>query len=191
MTLLYAGLALWVLAHLFPVLMVDARKSVINRMGEKPYTGLFAVIMLAALLMIIFGWRAATPEFVYAPPPGLRHPAMLLVVIAFIFFAASHSKNSRIKHIVRHPQLVSVLIWAVAHLMANGDSRSVALFGTMAVWSIISIIFINLRDGTKPALEQPNPWWREGLVVVIGVVLATIVVKFHQYLAGIALMPTS
>ena len=84
------------------------------------------VLLLVAL--IILGWRRTSPSLWYVAPPVLHLPALLLVGIGFIVMGASN-RNSRMRLYIRHPQLTGVALWGVSHLMMNGDSRSVALFG--------------------------------------------------------------
>ncbi len=110
---------------------------------------------------------------------------MLLVLIAFIVFGTT-SYPSRIKQYVRHPQLAGVSIWAFAHLMMNGDSRSIVLFGTMFIWAILSIALINRRDGEW--VKQPVPSWaREIRGFIISLVVFVVVVVIHPYITGMAI----
>lgn len=186
MALMALGLIIWTGIHLFPSLAPTQRQRVIERIGEAPYKGLFALLILVGLILIVVGWRSSVPSMVYVPPIGLRHPAMLLVVIAFILFAASHLPT-RIKRYIRHPQLAGVALWALAHLMANGDSRSVLLFTVLGIWALVSMVTLNRRDGVwiKPG---PPAVWREAIPVVAGVLVAAIVVKLHPYLSGVSLI---
>lgn len=188
MTLLITGLLIWSLVHLFPSLAPQARKTLSTKLGEMPYQGLFALCILLGLGMIIVGWRSALPTHIYLPVAALRHVAMLIVVCGFILMAAANFSNSRIRQTIRHPQLTGVLLWAIAHLLANGDSRSVTLFSSIAVWSVISMITINRRDGTWQKASSVMPLYKELGIVVAGVVVAAIVVRFHVYLSGVALI---
>ena len=46
--------------------------------------GLFVAAMVLSLYLIISGWKATVPEFLYIPPAWGRHAASLLVLIAFV-----------------------------------------------------------------------------------------------------------
>ncbi len=191
MTMLIAGVALFILLHLFPVVLSDTRDTLKASLGSNVYRALFALCALGSVLLIIFGWRSAIPEVIYNPPLGLRHPAMLLVVIAFIFLVSSHFKRTRIRKYIRHPQLTAIAIWAFAHLLANGDSRSVILFGGFLLWSVVSIVLINRRDGVWNKPTEYMPVWREIAIPVAAILLSGLVVKYHYYIAGMPLMPTN
>ncbi|MBW8185447.1 NnrU family protein [Shewanella sp. NR704-98] len=82
--------------------------------------------------MIVFGWRAAPIDFVYTLPQSIKPIAMILMLIASLLFAAA-KQRANIKRVIRHPQLTSVLVWSIAHLILNGDSRSLILFGGMCL----------------------------------------------------------
>ncbi len=108
------------------------------------------------------------------------------MLAAFILLGASQAKGSRFKQWVRHPQLTAVALWAVAHLLSNGESRSVILFGGLLIWAELSIYFINKRDGEWVKPSQINSWPREAITLVISLVIYAIVALFlHRYIAGI------
>ena len=183
MGLLIAGLLIWSLVHLAPSLAPPLKQKLTTQLGEKVYKLLFAVLIFAALALIIFGWRSTVPSYLYQLPGFTRHIAMLLVLIAFILMGASNYPT-RIKQFIRHPQLTGVIVWAFAHLMLNGDSRSVLLFGGMGVWAILEIVFINRREGEW--VKQPVPGWaREIRGLAISLVVFVVVVMLHPYIAGI------
>ena len=187
MLMLVVGLILFAGVHLFPSIAPARRQLLMTRLGDNAYQGVFALFALAGLLLIIFGWRSADPVYVYAPVNELRHPAMLLTVVGMILMVAA-SFPTRIKRLIRHPQLSGVLLWAAAHLLLNGDSRSVLVFATLAIWAVVSMIMINRRDGAwiKPVITAG--WGREVLMVIVGLVVTAIIVRFHDYLSGVPLV---
>ncbi len=158
MTRFVLGLLLWSVAHFIPGLAVDFRKSLINRIGENPYKGVFGLLVVVALYLIISGWQSMTPvapdvlEMIFTPPEWGVYAAGLLVLIGFILFLAPYPPNN-FKRILRHPQLVGVVSFCVGHLLAIGTARAIVLFAGLGVWAIIEIFLINRRDGEwiKPA----------------------------------------
>lgn len=184
MTMFVLGVALWCVTHLIPSMAPGLRGRLMS-IGEGPYKGLFALTIVGSLLLIIFGWRAAVPSMVYAEPDWGRVVNMATMLIGLILFAAAFLKTN-IKRYLRHPQLTAVLLWSVGHLLANGDSRSVILFGAMGVWSVIAMLAINRRDG---AWQKPEsvPVGRDLVPVIIGVVFYAVLGWVHPYIAGISI----
>jgi uncharacterized membrane protein len=186
MTMLILGVLLWVLVHLFPSLMPGVRSHLIERLGEGPYKGLFALGLVIAIVLMVFGWRSAVPELWYAPPlAGAPVVTFALVLIAFVLMGAGNAPTN-IKCYLRHPMLTGVIVWGVAHLLANGDSRSIIVFGGLSIWAAIAIVAINRREAPW---EKPDrvPVSKDVVLVVIGAVLTAVVGFFHEYLSGITL----
>ena len=184
--LLAFGVFLWSLVHLFPCVMPDKRNQLNDSMGNK-YQGLFALFIILSIVFMVIGWRNTVPEHIYNPPAWGRHLAMLLVFLGVILFGAA-SVTSRIKRLIRHPMLTGVILWALAHLLANGDSRSLLLFGGLLIWSVLSMLFISRRDGAWKKPERPEGWWPDIKLLVISLVIYIILIVLHPYLSGIPLM---
>ena len=185
MTALASGLLLWIAVHLFPSLFPRQRRALMQRLGLA-YQGLFSLCIAAGLGLMIYGWRHAEPVFLYAPTPGFRLPAIGLIALGFILLAAANFPATRVKRVLRHPQLTGVLLWALGHLLLNGDSRSLLLFAGLALWSAVSMFSISRRDG-RWQRPEPGPWWHEIAIVVAGLGIAALAAYFHVYLGGVAL----
>ncbi len=118
MTLLILGVALWWAAHLFKRIAPEARAS----MGQSGKGAVAAALIIAIVLMVI-GYRATDVTMWWAATPMLKGINNLLVLIGFYLFAASGAQ-SRLGVRMRHPQLIGFSLWAVAHLLVNGDAPS-------------------------------------------------------------------
>lgn len=188
MTLLVLGLALFFLLHLVPIFAREARGSVISRIGAMPYKGLFALASISSLFLVYKGWTLTDPVLVYEAPRWAFHVAALLVLVGFILFIASNAPTN-IRRIIRHPQLTAIILWALGHLMVNGDTRSLLFFGGFFVWSLITILGSNHRDGAwaKPA---PVGKVKDVVTVLIGLVLyGVFAVWAHEWLIGVSPIP--
>lgn len=178
MALLILGMILWVGAHYFRRLMPDQRAALGNK-GK----GMIAVAIVVALVMIIIGYRGAAFINVWYPPSFLTHVNNLLMVLAFWVYGSSAAKGAKAwpANKTRHPQLMAVKIWAVAHLLVNGDLASIILFGGMLAWAVGSVILINKAEPnwTPPPAAGKATYIR--LVVITAVVLV-IVIGIHTWL---------
>ena len=184
MALIWLGLAIWCVVHLLPGVAPGLKTSLVGRLGEGPYKGLFALSIVGAIVLIVIGWWQAIPDIVYDPPEWGRHAAMLFVLIAFILFATSHGA-SNIKRIVRHPMLTGMIFWAAGHLLANGDTRTTALFGVLGLWAIVEIIVINRREGPRE-VPAKAPVSRDMRAIVGGAVVYAVFLFIHPWLFGVS-----
>ncbi len=187
MSLLLAGLILWFVVHSFPAVAPAKRAALVAKLGEQPYRGLFSLGIIAALIMIVFGWKTAVPGAVYVPPMGPGILPSVLVLAGLVLFVASQV-NGNIKRITRHPQMLGTLAWATAHLLTNGDSRSLALFGGMAFWALFEIVMINRREGPREGIGAASGKF-DALAVVIGGIVFAVVAHFHLRLFGVPPIP--
>ncbi len=186
MILFILGLIIFFGAHALPTAARGVRDGLIGRLGEGSYKGLFSLVALAGFALIIIGWRGADASLLYSPPPYLRHIAYLLMAIAMILIVAAYAPAGRIAHAVKHPMLAAVKVWAFAHLLTNGEVRSVLLFGAFLVYAVIDRIAVKRRGAPVPAA---GPWSADIAVILIGAaVFAAIFFYLHRYIAGVALI---
>ena len=115
---------------------------------------LYAVVSLAGFVLIVWGYGLARqdPVALFAPPEWNRHLALLLM-IPVSSAAAGHlpARTHPGKSAVGHPMLIAVKLWALAHLLANGNLGDVVLFGTFLAWAVADRI--SLKRRTAPWVE--------------------------------------
>ena len=174
MFLLILGILLWVGAHLFKRVAPEQREAMGNA-GK----AVVAVGVLAGLVLIVLGYRQAPFINVWYPPAFMVHINNLLMIGAVFLYGMS-ATTGRLRGAMRHPQLTAVKVWAVAHLLVNGDLASIILFGAMLAWAVLEVILIN-RAGPwdRPA---PGPAKKDIVLVVITVVMFVIITGIHAWL---------
>lgn len=166
--LLILGVLLWSGAHFFKRL-APARRAAMGDSGK----GLVALLLVASLVLMVFGYRWAPVDQIWPLSNGSVHLNNALMLLVFYLFAASGMKTA-VTRFVRHPQLWAVRLWAVAHLLVNGDLASLILFGGLFAWAQIEVYLIN-RDAPLWDKNPPAPIGKEigavvGAIVVMGVV---------------------
>ncbi len=179
MTLLILGLVVWSLAHIFKRAVPGERAALAERLGSGPSRGVMALLIAAGLALMILGYRAAPYIDVYTPPGWTVHLNNLMMLVAVLLFGASHSK-SRIKGWLRNPMLTAVVIWAVAHLLVNGDLASLVLFGGLGTWAVVTMVMIDgAADWIPPT---PGPVAAEVRLGLITLVTFGVIVAIHTWL---------
>ena len=162
------------------------RQGIINTIGALPYKGAYSLISGAGLALIIIGWSKADASLLYAAPSWGRHVAFLLMWVALILLAAAYLPAGRIAAGAKHPMLAGVKIWAFAHLLANGEVRSVLLFGSFLVFAVIDRIAVKKRAAPTRTAGGPI---NDGLAFAVGTaVYLAILFHLHPYIAGVPLV---
>jgi uncharacterized membrane protein len=188
MTLLVAGLVVFLGAHSLRIFADGWRNAQLARLGEKRWKGLFALVSLVGLVLIVYGFGLArqSPVVLYAPPTWTRHVAALLMLPAFVLIVAGNLRGTRMKAALGHPMVLGTKVWAFGHLLANGTLADVVLFGSFLVWAIADYASARRRDRLAGVVYPAGAWSRDLLAVVIGVV-AWVVFGFwlHGWLIGV------
>lgn len=183
MAMLVLGVLLFACVHFVPSLAQGAKARLIGKIGEDGYKGIFSVLLLGSFALIIFGWRSTVPIHIYTPPSALHQPALFLLALAFWLMAVSQ-RASRLRLLIRHPQLAGVAVWGISHLLLNGDSRGIVLFGGFATWALCEMWSINRREGSWIKDETPA-WSSEGVSLLIAATAIAVVVYIHPWISGV------
>jgi len=176
MVLLVLGVLLWSFAHLAKRVFPGFHRAMGG--SEKP---MVAGMLVLSIVLMVIGYRAADQVIWWAATPMLKGINNLLVLVAFFLFAASGSK-SRLGVRMRHPQLIGFSLWAVAHLLTNGDLPSMVLFGGLLAWALAEIVIINRTapHWTPPA--HPIPIRKEWTTAAATLVVYLVVGLIHGWI---------
>ncbi len=174
MTWLIFGLLLWTAAHFFKRILPAQRAALGN-----PGRGLVAVLIVMGLIMMVTGYRSAEYIQLYTLPEWVIHLNNLLMLPAIFLMDAGRARGIAAAKI-RHPMLMGVAVWAVAHLLVNGDAASLVLFGGLGLWAVAEMLVINRAEGpwTPPA---PGPISKDLKLAVIALILYAAIVGIHYW----------
>lgn len=221
-----AGLFL-LLTH-FGISSTPLRAVLVGRLGEKPYLGLYSLVSALAFWWLVAAYNAAPHVPVWPPAGGLAWEPVLLVPVAlFLLVAGLSTPNPTsvgqerllagdrepvrgILRVTRNPFLWGVGLWAVAHMVPNGDLASLILFGTLALLALGGSVLIDAKlarrlgaDWDRYAARTSNlpfaailagrqslvwreiGWWRPAVALLVyGGLL-----HLHRMLFGVSPLP--
>ncbi len=189
MTLLLAGLLLFLGAHSSRIVAEPWRLRTIGRIGGLQWKGLYSLLSLAGFVLIVIGYGEARQLGLplYDPPAFTRHIASLLMLPAMVLLVAAYVPRNHFKARFGHPMVLAVKLWALAHLLSNGRAAEVILFGAFLAWAVADFIAARRRDRAAGTVYPAGEWLRTVIVVIVGTALwAVFAVKLHQWLIGVA-----
>ncbi len=189
MTLLVAAIVIFFGIHLVPT-MTGLRDRLIGRIGQSGYRVLFALLSTASLVLLIFAFTKAPVVTVWSPPDWARWVAIVLMLPAFIFLVAAYVPG-KIKAKLKHPFLVAIKTWALAHLIANGDLASMILFASFLAYAVYDRISLKHRQETRLIpIPASGPPLNDVVAVALGTVLYLVTLFWlHQLLIGVSPIP--
>ena len=191
MTLLILGLLIFLGVHSLRLFAPTRCERWRERMGEAGYRGLYSLVSLAGFALIVWGYSQArvSPVVLWQPPTGLRHLAALLMLGSFVLLAATYVPRNTFKARWGHPMLLGTKLWALAHLLANGNAADVLLFGAFLAWAVVA--FVRCRRLDRSAGTTYPPATRTGTTVTVLVGVASWVLFafwLHALLIGVSPM---
>lgn len=226
---LIAAAAFFVLIHLL-ISGTPLRDALVARMGGGRYFGFFVVLSWIGII-----WLGAAYTFTRGAPgndvlwdmtPATHGVQLGLQMVATLFIVLGLTTRSPTLvrgeaaldqpdvargalRITRHPFLWGVAVWALGHLMVNGDAASLILFGSMlglAIFGTASIDakrkrslgakwdrfaaqtsnvpFLAIAQGRQRLSAREIGWWRPLLALAVWALVAWA----HPYLIGVAVL---
>ncbi|MCS6780124.1 MAG: NnrU family protein [Geminicoccaceae bacterium] len=147
------------------------RAQLVAAIGEGPYRILYSLVALAAIGWLVHGYGAAPTVPLWTAGPGLRHlPLLVMPVACLLLVCALTQRNPTalgqapdpdaaepargMLRVTRHPMMWAVALWAIVHILANGDLASLVFFGAFAVLALAGTIAIDARR-----TEARPPGW--------------------------------
>lgn len=191
MSYLVLGLVLFLGVHSVRIVADGWRTQMRARLGEGSWKGLYSVASVVGLVLVVWGYGLARqqPVVLWNPPVGMRHAASLLTLIAFVLLAAAYVPRNVFKAKLHHPMVLGVKVWALAHLISNGNLADVVLFGAFLLWAVLDFRAARQRDRAQGMVYAPGTAAGTGIAVVVGAAAwAGFAFWAHAWLIGVAPM---
>lgn len=188
MTYLILGLVIFLGVHSVRIVADDWRTESRARIGVLPWKGLYAVASGIGFGLIVWGFGLARqqPVQLWSPPGGMRHLASLLTLIYFVLLVAAYVPGNGIKARMHHPMVLGVMLWALAHLLSNGNIGHLVLFGSFLVWAMFDFRAARRRDRVAGTQYPRGTAGATGITVAVGVGLwMAFALWLHGLLIGV------
>ena len=171
MPYLILGLIIFLGVHSVRIVADDWRTQARARIGALPWKVLYAVASGLGFGLMVWGFALVRqqPVQLWSPPVAMRHLASLLTLISFVLLAAAYVPGNSIKARIHHPMVLGVKVWALAHLLANGNIGHVVLFGSFLVWAIFNFSAARRRDRAAGTQYPGGTAGATGITVAVGV----------------------
>ena len=186
---LILGIVVFLGAHsakAFPAL----RAGLISGFGDMGYKVLHSVVSLVGFVLLVWGfgqYRSGGLIPVWNPPEGMRHLTMTLMWFAFVALACMNPAPGRIRGWLRHPMLVAIKIWALAHLLVNGDLGGIVLFGSFLAWAVFDRILAK-RRGDLGAARVASFTRADAMALIAGTIAYVAMLFLHPWLIGVQVL---
>ena len=188
MTYLILGLIIFLGIHAVRIFADGFRTRTIERIGLKPWKGIYALLSLAGFVLLVYGYglSRAEGEFLWSPPRWTYHVTALLMLFSFILVVAAYVPGTRIKASIGHPMVMGIKVWAFAHLLSNGRVGDVVLFGAFLAWAVADYVAARRRDRAAGTVYVSLGASRD-VIAVVGGLVGYVVFAFwlHFWLIGV------
>ena len=208
MTQLILGLVLFLGAHSVRIWADGWRNQTIEAYGEKAFKGVYALVSILGFYLLVVGYGEARLQTValWNPPIFTKHISMLLMLLSSILLMATYIPRNHFKMRLGHPMVLSVKVWALSHLLANGNLADLVLFGSFLIWAVLNFrsarardraLLLNLNDAEDPAAEPltesestNQPKLLSTIITLVGgmAIWALITFVLHAKIVGVSPM---
>src|SRR6185437_14359746 len=186
MFVLILGIVIFLGAHTFTT-MRERRGRAVAALGVGPYKIAYSLVSLVGFGLIVWGFRLYRESGLiplWYPPIWIRHLTISLMWFAFVALACMNPAPGRIRGWLRHPMLVAIKIWALAHLIANGDLGGLVLFGSFLVWAVFDRIAVK-RRGDMGAARISHFTRADVVNLGVGTLAYVAMIFLHPILIGV------
>jgi uncharacterized membrane protein len=163
--------AVFLIGTHFGIASSQIRTALVQRLGERPYLALYSLLALVAIGWLVSAWRSAPIVPLWMPGPAVAHLPLLIMPFALLLVVCgvtgpnptaigqrpdpdARVPATGILRVTRHPFMWGAGLWALVHLIVNGDQASVIFFGSFALLALFGTVLIDMKR-----TRNPPPGW--------------------------------
>ncbi len=183
------GILVFLGVHSISIVNEPWRDRMVSKLGIWSWKGIYSLVSFFGFILIVRGYETVSYDSIvlYTPPLWLQHLSLLLMLPVFPLLVAAYFPG-RIKAVTKHPMLLSVKFWSVAHLLASGSLPGVILFFSCLGWAVWDRISLQHRQ-TRPVPGAPPSPVNDIIACVIGLGLyLAFVLWLHALFIGVSVL---
>ncbi len=154
------AMAVFVLSHA-AIARTGIKPSLVNRLGARTYLALYSTLSLMLLGWVIYAVLTADRVVLWDTPTWSYGFAVFLSAAAFVLIgmgalspnplSAAFRKTGfdperpGIVGWIRHPLVIGLALWGIAHVPGNGDWPSLVLFVGSALFGLLGVFAVERR----------------------------------------------
>jgi len=184
MLYLIGGIVIFIAVHCLPM-MVETRARLIDRVGTIAYQVGFALISILGLGLMVWGRGAMEFTEIWQPFGWSRIATIMLMFPAVLLVISAFGPQNSFRRILGHPMILGVQLWAIAHLLANGDLSSILFFGAFFLWALAAFTLASRR---KPPVGGRARLLNDIGFVAVALVVYVSAIGGHVWFAGVSLV---
>ncbi len=189
MVSLIAGLLIVIATHSLKLFAPAWRMRMMEGLGVWRWRLAHSAVSLPGFVLLVAGYSEARAQgdFLYFPPPYTRYLTVALMLPSLMQVIADLLPRNHLQAGLRHPALLGTMLWAVAHLIANGRLAECVLFGGFLLWAMAAYGYARRQAPVDGAMAPaPGEWGRTAAVFVLALLLwAGFIAGLHQWLIGV------
>ena len=195
MTSFVTGFIIFLVSHSANIFFQNLKTVLVKRVGVLLWKTIVSLLAILGFVLMVTHYQEAKSFSI-----TLWSPTILFLYLSYIlnFFAiwllvSAYIPRNVIKLKLKHPMILGVKTWAFAHLLANGDTFSIFVFGITLVWAVFS--FRSARKVVSTVNTIPEKKYSihaSAATFFIGIMIWLYIIRVgHEHIAGIGLLITN
>ena len=195
MTLFVTGFIIFLISHSANIFFQNLKTILLKRVGLLLWKIIVSLLAVIGFVLMVTHYQDAKSLSII-----LWSPNILILYLSYIlnFFAiwllvSAYIPRNVIRLKLKHPMILGVKTWAFAHLIVNGDTFSIFVFGITLAWAVLS--FRSARKIVSTITTGPEKKYSiqaSAGTFFIGIMIWLYIIRAgHEYIAGIGLLMTN
>ncbi len=194
MTSFVTGFIIFLISHSSNIFFQNLKTTLVNRVGLLLWKTIVSLLAILGFVLMVTHYQEAKSFSIILWSPGILilYLSYILNFFAIWLLVSAYIPRNIIKLRLKHPMILGVKTWAFAHLLVNGDTFSIFVFGTTLTWAIFSFRSARkMASTTTTAPEKKYSIHASAATFFVGIMIWLYIIRAgHEYLAGIGLLIT-